>query len=157
MSVGLIASTPLWIPAAIGVAIIGGAGPLYLTGALDVIIGDAGIFSTTFGATGITGFLMRIGVLSSTPIWVAIVAGITMIVGAYGICYFAYKFYKLKQKIKSANGVEEVQFTENEAWFIGKALKFLTKTAAFLRRIKKLIRKIIGKFGFAKGPSPEEQ
>lgn len=146
MSVGLIASTPLWIPVAIGVAILGGAGALYLTGALDLIIGGAGIMGTTIGASGITGFLMRVGILSSTPIWVAVIAGLTMLVGAFGICYLAYRFYKLKQKIKSANNVEEIQFTEKEAWFIEKAINFLIKTTSFFRRVKKLARKAIWKF-----------
>lgn len=153
MSAGLIASTPLWIPAAIGVAVLGGVGALYLTGALDVIIGGAGILGTTLGATGITGFLMRIGILSSTPIWVAVIAGLTMLVGAFGMFYLAYRFYKLKQKIKSANNVEEIQFTEKEAWFIEKAIKFLSKTTTFFRRMKRLVRKVIWNLRLGKGTS----
>jgi hypothetical protein len=150
MSAGLIASTPLWIPVVIGVAILGGAGALYFTGALEVIIGGAGIFGTTIGATGITGFLMRVGILSSTPVWVAALAGLTMLVGAIGICYLAYRFYKLKHKIKSPNNVEEIQFTEKEAWFIEKAIKFLNKTTTFFRRIKKLFKKVIWNFRLGK-------
>jgi hypothetical protein len=73
-----------------------GVGALYLTGALEVIIGGAGIFGTTIGATGITGFLMRVGILSSKPLWVAALAGLAMLVGTCGLCYLAYRFYKLK-------------------------------------------------------------
>jgi hypothetical protein len=150
MSAGLIASTPLWIPVAIGVAVIGGFGALYLTGALGVVIGGAGIFGTTIGATGITGFLMRVGILSSTPVWVAALAGLVMLIGTCGICYLAYRFYKLKQKIKSADNIEEIQFTEKEAWFIEKSIKFLSKTTTFFRRMKRLIRKVIWNFRLGK-------
>jgi hypothetical protein len=151
MSAGLIASTPLWIPVVIGVAILGGAGALYFTGALEVIIGGAGIFGTTIGATGITGFLMRGGILSSTHVWVAVLAGLTMLVGASGICYLAYRFYKLKQKIKAANNVEEIQFTEKEAWFIEKSIKYLSKTTTFFRRMKRLVSKITWNFRYRNG------
>ena len=150
MSAGLIASTPLWIPVAIGVAVIGGFGALYLTGALGVIIGGAGIFGTTIGATGITGFLMRVGILSSTPVWLAALAGLVMLFGTCGICYLGFWFYKLKQKIKSADNIEEIQFTEKEAWFIEKSIKFLSVTTRLFRRMKRRVRKFIGCFSSRK-------
>ena len=153
MSAGIIASTPLWIPAAIGVAVLGGVGALYLTGALDVIIGGAGIFGTTIGATGITGFLMRVGILSSTPIWVAVLAGLAMLIGAFIISYLGYRFYRLKQKIKSADNVEEIQFTEQEAWFIEKVIKFLNRTSKLFIRTKKLVSKAISSFRLGKNTS----
>jgi hypothetical protein len=120
-----------------------------------VIIGGAGIFGTTIGATGITGFLMRVGILSSKPLWVAALAGLAMLVGTCGLCYLAYRFYKLKQKIKYADNIEEIQFTDKEAWFIEKSIRFLIKTTTLFRRMKRRVRKVIWNFSTRKCAADE--
>lgn len=120
--------------------------PALSAGGVLVPHAAGGMIVTTIGATGITGFLMRVGILSSTPVWLAALAGLVMLFGTCGICYFGFWFYKLKQKIKSADNIEEIQFTEKEAWFIEKSIKFLSVTARLFRRMKRRVRKIIGCF-----------
>jgi len=78
-----------------------------------------------------------------------------MLVGTGGICYLAYWFYRLKQKIKSADNNEEVQFTEKEALFIGTSIRFLSVTTRFFRRVKRRVRKFIPNCPLRKGASDE--
>ena len=104
-----------------------GAGALYLSGAAGSIIGGAGVFGTTVGATGITGVLMSVGIISSTPIWVPVVAGSAVIGSAGGFGYGSYRLYKLKQKINNSAEGEEAQFTETEAKIVEKIIKRLSK------------------------------
>jgi len=104
-----------------------GAGALYLSGAVGSIIGSAGIFGTTVGASGITGALMSIGIISSTPIWVPLAFGGAAAGGAAGLGYGGYRLYKLKQKISNTPEDEEAQFTEIEANIVEKILKRLGK------------------------------
>lgn len=101
-----------------------GVGALYLSGATASIIGSAGIFGTTIGASGITGFLMSAGIISSTPIWVPIAVG----GAALGCSYGGFRLLKLKQKIKTTPNEEEAQFTETEARIIENLIKRLGKT-----------------------------
>ncbi|GGO80034.1 hypothetical protein GCM10011348_15820 [Marinobacterium nitratireducens] len=95
-----------------------GAGALYLTGATTGIVGSAGIFGTTIGATGITGALMSAGLLSSTPVWVPIAGG----TAALGCTYIGYKLYKLRHKLITTPDGEEAIFTEDEAKMIEKVI-----------------------------------
>lgn len=104
-----------------------GAGAIYLSGAAGSIIGGAGIFGTTVGASGITGALMSVGIISSTPIWVPLVVGGAAAGGAASLGYGGYRLYKLKQKISNTPEGEEAQFTETEANIIEKILKLLGK------------------------------
>ena len=97
-----------------GAGAILGAGALTLTGAAGAIIGSAGIFGTTIGASGLTGVLMSAGVLPATPIGVPIAIG----GAAAGAGYLSYLLLKLRKKLrKTANG-QESQFTETEAKII---------------------------------------
>lgn len=100
-----------------------GAGALYLTGTAAAIVGSAGIFGTTLGASGLTGVLMSAGIISSTPIWVPIAAG----GAALGCGYGSYRLFKLKQKIQNTPDGEEAEFTETEAKIIEKLLQRLWK------------------------------
>lgn len=87
------------------------------------LIGSAGIFGTTIGATGLTGVLMTAGILPSVPIVVPIAAG-----GALaGTGYVAYVLFCLKQKVKSADNGQEVQFTDLEAKIIEIIIKLIGK------------------------------
>lgn len=104
-----------------------GAGALYLSGAAGSIIGGAGIFGTTVGASGITGALMSIGIISATPIWVPFAVGGAAASGAAGLGYGGYQVFKLKQKIQKTAEGQEAQFTETEAKMIEKIIKRLGK------------------------------
>jgi hypothetical protein len=99
-----------------------GAGVAVVTGATGVI-GGAGLFGTTVGATGITGLLMSAGIIASTPVWVPIaIAG----AGA-GATYGAYRYYALRRKILATPDGAEAQFTEKEAQVIEWILRKLPK------------------------------
>jgi len=98
-----------------------GAGALYLSGAAASIVGSAGIFGTTVGATGITGVLMSTGAIASTPIWVPIAVG----GAALGCGYGGYRLFRLKHKLNSTPQGEEALFSENEAKIVEKILKRL--------------------------------
>lgn len=100
-----------------------GVGALYLSGAAASIVGTAGIFGTTIGATGITGTLMSVGILSSTPIWVPIATGGAVL----GCGYDGYRLYKLNHKLKKTPIGEEAQFSKTEAKIVEKIIKKLTK------------------------------
>lgn len=97
-----------------GAGAVLGAGALTLTSAAGAIIGSAGIFGTTIGASGLTGFLMSIGILPATPIGVPIAIG----GAAAGSGYLSYLLLKLRKKLRAANEGAEVQFTETEAKII---------------------------------------
>jgi len=106
-----------------------GGGALYLTGAANSIIGSAGLFGTTLGATGIKGALMSAGILSSTPIWIPVAVGGAVVSGA-GICgYGSYRIHRLRKKIRTAKGGSEAQFTEAEAGIIERILRAIGKRA----------------------------
>lgn len=100
-----------------------GAGALYLSGTAASIVGGAGIFGTTIGATGITGALMSAGIISSTPIWVPLAASCA----ALGCGYGSYRLLKLKRKLNETPQGEEAQFSETEAKIIERIIKRLAK------------------------------
>ena len=103
-----------------------GAGALYLSGAAGSIIGGAGVFGTTIGASGITGALMSIGLISATPIWVPLAIGGAAAGGAAGLGYGSYRLLKLKKKIQETSAGSEAQFTETEARMIEGVIKRLS-------------------------------
>ncbi len=107
----------------VGSATALGTGAAVLSGAAAAAVGGAGIFGTTIGATGITGFLMSAGIIASTPVWVPVaIAG----AGA-GISYGAYRYYALRKKLIATPEGEEAQFTESEAKVIEWLLRKLSK------------------------------
>lgn len=103
-----------------------GVGALTLTGAASAIIGSAGIFGTTIGATGLTGVLMSAGILPATPIAVPIAAGSA----AVGAGYVSYILIKLRRKLHLARDGHEIQFTPTEAKIFEALLKRATKKPA---------------------------
>ena len=107
-----------------------GAGALCLSSAAGSVIGSAGIFGTSVGASGITGALMSVGIISSTPIWIPLAVGGAALGGAAGLGYGSYRFYKLKQKISNISEGDEAQFTESEANIVEKIIKRLGKKEA---------------------------
>lgn len=102
-----------------GAGAVLGAGALTLTGAAGAIIGSAGIFGTTIGASGLTGILMSAGILPATPIGVPIAFGGL----AVGAGYLSYVLLKLKKKLRAVSNGKEVQFTETEAKIIEALLR----------------------------------
>lgn len=100
-----------------------GTGAAVITGAASTIIGSAGIFGTTIGATGLTGALMSAGLLPSTPIAVPALAGGAILV----FLYTMYKILRLKWKLKGAKEEDEIQFTESEAKTIESIIKLIDK------------------------------
>lgn len=99
-----------------------GVGVAVVTGAASAAIGSAGIFGTTIGASGITGFLMTAGILTSTPIVVPVAVGCVVL----GSGYVSYILFKLQRKLRSVKD-EEVQFTATEARIIEALIKRLSK------------------------------
>lgn len=100
-----------------------GTGALFLSGAAASIVGGAGIFGTTIGASGITGVLMSAGIISSTPVWVPIAVG----GAALGCGVGSYRLLKLRQKIKTTPMGQEAQFTETEAKIVENLVRRLGK------------------------------
>ncbi len=100
-----------------------GTGALLVSGAAASIVGSAGIFGTTIGATGITGVLMSAGILPATPVAVPVLAG----TAAVGCGYAGYRLFRLKRKLAAASDGTEAQFTELEAKLIERLVKRLAK------------------------------
>jgi uncharacterized membrane protein len=124
---GYVAGTYL-STAAIASIIVGatasvGVGAAAVTGAASALIGSAGIFGTTIGATGLTGVLMSAGILPSTPIAVPIAIGSAALGGGY----LAYYLIRLRRKVTSATEGEEVHFSEKEAKVIEALVRLLAK------------------------------
>ncbi len=96
-----------------------GLSATYLAGAAAKVIGGAGYFGTTIGATGIKGALMSAGLISSTPMWVPVVVG-----GASLTCgYFSYRLIKLRRKVTNTPDGQEAMFTDSEALLIEHLIK----------------------------------
>lgn len=104
-----------------------GAGVAVVTGAASAAIGSAGIFGTTIGATGITGALMSAGLISSTPIWVPIVVGGSLL----GVFAGAYRVYALRKKVRGTPANQEAQFTEAEALAIERIIRLAAMRKGF--------------------------
>lgn len=103
-----------------------GAGALTVTGVGTALIGSAGIFGTTVGASGLTGFLMSAGILPSTPIMVPVAVGVAVTGGGY----LSYLLYRLRGKLRRAERGEELQFTEAEAKIIEALLRRFAKKSS---------------------------
>ena len=100
-----------------------GTGVAVVSGAAAGVIGSAGFFGTTIGASGITGILMSAGIIASTPVWVPVA-----IAGACGgVSYGAFRYYGLRKKLKATPEGVEAQFTETEAKVIEWLLRRFAK------------------------------
>ena len=104
-------------------------GLTFLGAGLAATIGSVGIFGTTIGATGMTGFLMSLGLISSTPIWIPLAIG----GGFFGFLAGAYKFHKLRRKVCKVLPGQEAHFTEAEAQTIQKILFLAARYKKFWR------------------------
>jgi hypothetical protein len=90
-------------------------GAAVATGAASAVIGSAGIFGTTVGASGLTGLLMSAGMISSTPVWVPVAVAGTALAGGGAMGYAAYQIYQIRKQVAATSEGEEAQFTENQA------------------------------------------
>jgi len=100
-----------------------GASAAIFTSFISTIIGSAGIFGTTIGATGLTGALMSAGLLPSTPIAVPLIA-----IGALlGFIYTTYNISKLRWKLKGVQEDDEIQFSETDAKIVESVIKLISK------------------------------
>ena len=123
---------------AVGTAAVGGAAVwAYGTaaGAAISLVGGAGFFGTTIGATGITGFLMRAGVLSSVSILVPAFVGFCLLL-LIGIgAFHARKVRRLRKKVLSITDSDEAIFTNREAKLVENLLWNASKTHGPVRRV----------------------
>lgn len=108
-----------------------------LGGAMASAIGSAGIFGTTIGATGITGFLMSIGVLSAVPVFIPVAIGL-FILGFTGLITVsllrARSVRRLRRKAMSAEEGEELQFSPKEVKVAERVIRSLSKPHSWLWR-----------------------
>jgi hypothetical protein len=99
-------------------------------GAVASIIGGAGIFGTTVGATGITGALMTVGILPAVPVVypIAIGVGILALVALVTFAIFrALSVRRLRSKVLAAPKDEELQFSSNEAKLVERIIRSISK------------------------------
>ena len=106
-----------------------------IKGAVITLIGGAGLFGTTIGATGITGFLRSIGILPSVPIIVPVFIGIFIACLACFGLYATYNFQKLYKKLQSAEEGVEMNFSESEAMLVEKIIRSVASKSTWLRRL----------------------
>jgi len=100
-----------------------GVGALSASGVAAAIIGSAGYFGTTVGATGITGWLMSAGIISATPIMYPVGVGLASLTGFA----LATVIFRLGRKLERANKGQEVTFNAIEAKIIEVLLVFFAK------------------------------
>jgi hypothetical protein len=104
-----------------------GTGAAAVTGAAASVVGGAGVFGTTIGATGITGVLMSAGIISATPLWVPVAIGGAATGAAAGAGFGAYRYYRLRKKLRVTVEGQEAQFTEAEAKLVERFLRWFAK------------------------------
>lgn len=100
-----------------------GVGALSASGIATAIIGSAGYFGTTVGATGITGWLMSAGIISATPIMYPVGVGLASLAGVA----LTGVILRLRHKLKLASKGQEVIFNAIEAKIIEVLLVFFAK------------------------------
>lgn len=112
-------------------------------GAGIALVGTAGWFGTTLGATGLTGLLMRWGILPATPVWVPVVLGVAILgfIIVFG-WLLARRVRRLKDKITNTPNNEEAQFTKREARLVEKMILNASKPHS---RMYNWLMKILGR------------
>lgn len=115
----------------LGTAAIGGAAIWAygtVAGAAISLIGSAGFLGTTIGATGITGLMMRAGILPSVSILVPVFLGsaAVLVLGAGAI--YARRVQKLIAKVLSTPEGQEMKFSNREAKLVERILRSASKT-----------------------------
>ena len=86
------------------------------------ILGSAGFMGSTIGATGITGWLMGLGILPATPIWLPILTVFSIVGLPILFAWSIYKYRKTVNRVLSASDAEELIFSKTEARMVQKIL-----------------------------------
>ena len=97
-------------------------------GAATSLIGGAGLFGTTIGATGITGMLMSWGVVDSVPILIPAFLGSVLLCIFAAALRQAILFRRLRRKAASTPEGKEAKFSKMEAKFVERFIKNATKS-----------------------------
>lgn len=98
-----------------------------ITGFWASIIGSAGYFGTTIGATGLTGWAMSVGLIDARPIWHVVVAGLAALLCWVILSYLGFRVIRLIWRVARADQGEEVHFTAREAAVVERFLKWWLK------------------------------
>lgn len=99
-------------------------------GVVTSIVGSAGIFGTTLGATGITAALMSWGILPSTPISHAIAIGVVLLgISTALVCGVvrSIALRRFRRKVLSASDKKELQFTDREAKLVERIIRNISE------------------------------
>lgn len=109
-----------------------------MAGAMTSVIGSAGIFGTAIGATGITGFLMSVGVLDTVPVLVPVTIGLGLAALGALLGYSAYRavsVQRLRRKTVAAEEGVELQFSAKDAKLVENIIRNLAKRHSWLWRV----------------------
>jgi hypothetical protein len=112
----------LWSFAAVCAAALG-----WLVGIPALVIGGPGLFGSTLGATGLTGLLMKAGIISSTPIWVVLAILLLPLLALFGL----WRWWRLVKRVSNAAPGAELMFSKSEARFVQRLLVWFL----FFRRL----------------------
>ena len=100
------------------VAVVGGlivAAYRTLPGVAVSLIGGAGYFGTTVGATGITGFLMARGILPSTPILVPVSIALFTVLSILFLAFLTVRrIRQIRKKALDTPEGQEAHFSKRE-------------------------------------------
>ena len=111
-----------------------------VSGAALSLIGGAGLFGTTIGATGMTGVLMRWGIISPTPIFVPIIFSLIFLLVIILAFYYSWRVRKIRSKVIHAKEGEEIIFSKSEARIVQKVILSSSKKHSWIwRKIMSLI------------------
>ena len=116
----------------LGTAAIGATGAVALSAGAIVslkgaIIGSAGWFGTAYGATGLTGLLMSVGLISGVPVMVPIlIVLMLLLILTTGIWRYV-RLRRLRRRVLACKPEQEVFFTQQEAALIEKLVRRMAK------------------------------
>lgn len=118
-----------------------------MAGAALSLIGSAGIFGTSIGATGLTGLLMSAGIIDTVPILLPVAIFIGALFLAACGAYYANRVRRLRKKASTTPIGSEATFTAREAKLAEKLIKSAARSHSWIWRKLMLL--------FGRGSSPE--
>ncbi len=96
-------------------------------GVFTTLIGGAGFFGTTIGATGITGVLMSLGFIDSVPVFVPVFFGLAALLLLLLALYYSSSFRRISIKVQAVPDGEETMYTKREAKLVEKLVRSASK------------------------------